>query len=777
MNSQNRKQEQEKRWQAAVKRGAEILAPAGSFESMKAAVAAGADAVYIGGNKFGARAYADNLDEDRMKEAIDYAHLHGCRIYMTVNTLVKEREMKELYSYLLPYYEQGLDAVIVQDMGVFSFVKRHFPDLDVHASTQMTVTGAPGAALIGRMGASRIVTARELSLEEIEEIYRETGAEIESFVHGALCYCYSGQCLFSSLIGGRSGNRGRCAQTCRLPFSVRRGKELLNGKNEKYVLSLKDLCSLDILPDILEAGVFSLKIEGRMKSPRYTAGVVSIYRKYVDQYMKYGRKGYQVDPADRKTLLDLFDRGGQTEGYYREHNGRDMVVLKEKPAFREENRPLYDYLDKTYVNASLQEPVLGWARAAEGEELRLKLQTDSFGSTIEAEVSGGPVQTAKNQPMAAERIEKQLNKTGNTPFYFQSLQVETEGNCFIPVQELNELRRNAFEKLETQILSQFRRQEPSGHENGEGDEKKAQEGKLQKREISENGTEGEKKGREQAVLHVSLEEPEGLETVLSFRQAAVISIDAAGFPAESWKQTVLNCHERGKECLLLLPHIYRAEAKRYFDAHLRELSEAGFDGAVIRAWEEAELIARWRREGVFFPKITVFDHGLYSFNSLSEEWMEQMLPGETIRFTAPLELNSRELEEKGIRGEELMVYGNIPMMVTAQCLKKTLEGCTGRPELLWMRDRKGKDFPVKNHCRFCYNTIYNSSPLSLLADRSLIERLGPSVLRLSFTTEQPERIREVLKAFSEEFISGTEKGGAPELSGEFTRGHFKRGAE
>lgn len=777
MNSQNRKQEQEKRWQAAVKRGAEILAPAGSFESMKAAVAAGADAVYIGGNKFGARAYADNLDEDRMKEAIDYAHLHGCRIYMTVNTLVKEREMKELYSYLLPYYEQGLDAVIVQDMGVFSFVKRHFPDLDVHASTQMTVTGAPGAALIGRMGASRIVTARELSLEEIEEIYRETGAEIESFVHGALCYCYSGQCLFSSLIGGRSGNRGRCAQTCRLPFSVRRGKELLNGKNEKYVLSLKDLCSLDILPDILEAGVFSLKIEGRMKSPRYTAGVVSIYRKYVDQYMKYGRKGYQVDPADRKTLLDLFDRGGQTEGYYREHNGRDMVVLKEKPAFREENRPLYDYLDKTYVNASLQEPVLGWARAAEGEELRLKLQTDSFGSTIEAEVSGGPVQTAKNQPMAAERIEKQLNKTGNTPFYFQSLQVETEGNCFIPVQELNELRRNAFEKLETQILSQFRRQEPSGHENGEGDGKKAQEGKLQKREISENGTEGEKKGREQAVLHVSLEEPEGLETVLSFRQAAVISIDAAGFPAESWKQTVLNCHERGKECLLLLPHIYRAEAKRYFDAHLRELSEAGFDGAVIRAWEEAELIARWRREGVFFPKITVFDHGLYSFNSLSEEWMEQMLPGETIRFTAPLELNSRELEEKGIRGEELMVYGNIPMMVTAQCLKKTLEGCTGRPELLWMKDRKGKEFPVKNHCRFCYNTIYNSSPLSLLADRSLIERLGPSVLRLSFTTEQPERIREVLKAFSEEFISGTEKGGVPELSGEFTRGHFKRGAE
>ncbi len=770
MNSQDRKQEQKQRWKETAARGAEILAPAGSFESMKAAVAAGADAVYIGGNKFGARAYADNLDEEQMKEAIDYAHLHGCRIYMTVNTLVKEQEMKELYSYLLPYYKQGLDAVIVQDMGVFSFVKQHFPGLDIHASTQMTVTGAPGAALIGRMGASRIVTARELSLEEIEEIYRETGAEIESFVHGALCYCYSGQCLFSSLIGGRSGNRGRCAQTCRLPFSVRRGKETLNGKNEKYVLSLKDLCTLDILPDILEAGVFSLKIEGRMKSPRYTAGVVSIYRKYVDQYMKHGRKGYQVDPKDRKTLLDLFDRGGQTEGYYREHNGRDMVVLKEKPAFREENRPLYDYLDKTYVNASLQEPVLGWARAAEGEELRLKLQTDSFGETVETEVSGGLVQTAKNQPMAAERIEKQLNKTGNTPFYFQSLQVETEGNCFIPVQELNELRRSAFAEVERQILGRFRRQEPFSADA----ERRAEEMKPFK--SSENSRAGGER-RKEFSFHVSLEEPGGLETVLSFRDADIISIDAAGFPAECWKQTVSSCHEKERECLLVLPHIYRAEAKQYFDAHLRELSEAGFDGAVIRAWEEAELIARWRREGVFSPNVTVFDHGLYSFNRLSEEWMEQMLPGENIRFTAPLELNSRELEEKGICGGELMVYGNIPMMVTAQCLKKTLEGCTKRPELLWMKDRKGKEFPVKNHCRFCYNTIYNSSPLSLLSDRSLIERLGPSVLRLSFTTEQPERIREVLKAFSEEFASGKKEAQVPELSGEFTRGHFRRGAE
>ena len=224
-----------------------------------------------------------------------------------------------------------------------------------------------------RMGAVRIVTARELSLEEIRRIYQETGVEIESFVHGALCYCYSGQCLFSSLIGGRSGNRGRCARpvgfrlmsfggwmrTTRMKTKKKKENVVLNLGDSKYVLSLKDLCTLDILPDILEAGVYSLKIEGRMKSPRYTAGVVRLYRKYVDLYLKNGRKGYRVDPKDRKELLDLFDRGGRRWGYYTEHNGRDMVVCHEKPAFRQENRELYQYLDKTYVEAEVKEPVQG----------------------------------------------------------------------------------------------------------------------------------------------------------------------------------------------------------------------------------------------------------------------------------------------------------------------------------------------------------------------------------------------------------------------------------
>ncbi len=388
-----------------------------------------------------------------MVEAIRYAHLHGRKLYMTVNTLMKEEELSELYAYLRPYYEAGLDAVIVQDMGVFSFVKKYFPGLHIHASTQMTVTGAEGAKILAALGAERVVTARELSLEEIRRIHRETGVEIESFVHGALCYCYSGQCLLSSVIGGRSGNRGRCAQPCRLPYEVKKDGRTLNRRDERYVLSLKDLCTLKILPDILEAGVYSLKIEGRMKSPRYTAGVVSIYRKYVDKYLESGREGYRVDPADEKQLLELFDRGGFTAGYYREHNGRDMVALKEKPAFREGNAALFDYLDKTYVNAALKEPMTGCVRLAVGCPAVLTLE--SGGQRVE--VTGETVLEALNRPMDEAAVAKQMKKTGNTPFTWERLTVELDGQVFLPVQVLNDLRRRGVEALERAIVGQYER--------------------------------------------------------------------------------------------------------------------------------------------------------------------------------------------------------------------------------------------------------------------------------------------------------------------------------
>ena len=252
----------------------ELLAPAGSMEALKAAVSAGADAVYLGGAAFGARAYAKNLDEQEILSAIDYVHLRNRKLYLTVNTLLKEEELEEkLYPYLRPYYEQGLDAVIVQDMGVLKAVRSWFPDLDIHASTQMTVTGSAGARFLESLGATRVVPARELSFAEIQKIHRKTNLEIECFVHGALCYCYSGQCLFSSLIGGRSGNRGRCAQPCRLPYEAYdKDNHRMGEPGDRYPLSPKDMCTVELLPEIVKSGIMSLKIEGRMKKPEYTAG-------------------------------------------------------------------------------------------------------------------------------------------------------------------------------------------------------------------------------------------------------------------------------------------------------------------------------------------------------------------------------------------------------------------------------------------------------------------------------------------------------------------------
>lgn len=722
----------------------EILAPAGSWESMTAAVNAGADAVYMGGSRFGARAYADNPEEDRFLEAIDYVHLHGCSLYMTVNTLIKEQELSELGTFLLPYYQRGLDAAIVQDLGAFSLIRRWFPDLPVHASTQMTITGVHGARQMKAMGASRIVTARELSLEEIARIRDQVDIEIESFVHGALCYCYSGQCLLSSLIGGRSGNRGRCAQPCRLPYEVRQDGAPIGKKQERYVLSLKDLCTLDLLPDIIEAGVYSLKIEGRMKSPRYTAGVVSMYRKYVDRYLEYGRDGYQVDRRDREMLLELFDRGGFTDGYYRQHNGRNMVALKEKPSFREGNQALFDLLDREYVNKKKQEPVAGRVTFHEGEPVRLSLETKT-GCWVE--VTGPEVQTALSQPMTEEKLLKQIRKTGDSPFVFETLQAELSGAGFLPVQALNELRRTGLSQLEEAILAPFRREAhivagTSGASRiGGGNERKLR-------------------------LHVSLEEADGFLEAVSHPDVSAVYLDAVGFSAEDWKALAAQCHERGKQCVLVMPHIFRREAEEYFLENRENLLEAGFDELLIRSLETVDFL---REQKIEIPM--VFDASVYVMNHLAAWELFRMGAS---RLTFSVELNSRELESLSELGCEMIGYGRLPAMVSAQCVMRTVSGCTHRPCRLTMKDRMGKELPVKNHCRFCYNTIYNPTPLSLIGQRSIVERLEPAVLRLQFTTETPGQIRQVADAYGDYFLRGKD---STIPFGEFTRGHLKRGVE
>lgn len=773
------------------KRQAEILAPAGSWASMKAAVAAGADAVYMGGTRFGARAYADNPDEKGLLEAIDYVHLHGRRLYMTVNTLFKESELKELVEYMTPYYEQGLDGVIVQDLGALRIMKENFPGLELHASTQMTITSVYGARMLKDYGCSRVVTSREMSLDEIRRVHQEVDVEIESFVHGALCYCYSGQCLMSSLIGGRSGNRGRCAQPCRLPYRVYEGQAgqgkspAINRENEKYVLSLKDLCTLDILPDILEAGVYSLKIEGRMKSPRYTAGVVSIYRKYVDRYLTQGREGWHVGPDDRKMLLDLFDRGGFTSGYYEEHNGRDMVALKEKPEFREGNQKLFDYLDRTYVEAELKEPVRGHVILETGKPSVMTLSC----SGAEVTVKGQAPQAAQKQPMTEEKVLKQLNKTGNTPFIFEDLSAELKGEMFLPVQALNELRRSGLEALESAMLKPYR----VGRVLEDGGDK-AQPvmpddmGAIQTAQPSAAAQPAQSSAAAQTpqpsaapasrhpavpfTLTVSVEEPCQLEPVLRQKDVSAVYLDADGFAPSSWKDIADRCHAAGKTCYLALPHIFRDHALKFFKDSQSLLENAGFDGVLVRALEEIQWLEDNR---ISLPFIT--DASVYAWNSGT---LEELASKNPLAVTMPWELNSREMgpvvlacSKADIPGE-LVVYGHAPMMVSAQCITRTVKSCTHKRGLLMLKDRTGAMLPVKNHCRFCYNTIYNPSPVSLLGSEDLIRRMGLARIRLQFTVEDAQQTGKVLEAFSSSFLRGEMK--EPPFK-DFTRGHFKRGVE
>lgn len=749
------------------KKRAELLAPAGSFASLKAAVAAGADAVYMGGARFGARAYAQNADQDEMIAAIEYAHLHGCRLYMTVNTLFKENELGELYEYLLPYYKAGLDGVIVQDLGALSFIREHFPGIELHASTQMTITSVYGAKELKRLGCCRVVPAREVSLEEIRRIYDETGMDIETFVHGALCYCYSGQCLMSSLIGGRSGNRGRCAQPCRLPYRVY-GQEngtAVNKEDQKCVLSMKDLCTLDILPQILEAGVFSLKIEGRMKSPRYTAGVVRIYRKYLDRYLEYGSERYYVEPEDKKELLDLFDRGGFTSGYYTRHNGRDMIALKEKPEFRETNKELFDFLDREYVETEKKEPVEGYAYLAEGLPSVLTLTCGDISVTV----SGQEPQAAKNQPMTREKVIRQLGKTGATAFEFTELEAEVCGALFLPVQTLNELRREGFEALTEAIQNQWRRKAPEAGEVQNG----ADSGEKSSRAAGCAGpVPDESAGKRPMYLTVSAETGDQLSAALVVPEVRRICLDASSFQPERWAEFVQLIHQAGKECYLTLPHIFRTHAIGFFRTYRSCLEQAGFDGLLIRAFEEIQ----WMREEQISLSAS-FDASVYAWNHGAVHTLKEE---QAAFITAPWELNSRELEPvfEACRREglpaELIVYGRAPMMVSAQCITKTVKGCSKCPSLLWMKDRTGARLPVQNHCAFCYNTILNPLPVSLHGCADSVKRLAPEGLRLCFTIETGEETKAVLNAFAAEFIRG--ENAEPPFA-EFTRGHFRRGVE
>lgn len=412
----------------------ELLAPVGSFKGLLAVINAGADAVYLASDRFGARAYAENFNEETVLEAIDIAHLFGVKVYLTLNTLVKEKEMNLIIPFLEPMVSHGLDGVIVQDVGVMTLICDAFPQLLIHASTQMSVTGPSACNVLKKYNVSRVVPARELSLDEIKEIKQLSGLEMETFIHGAMCYSYSGMCLFSSILGGRSGNRGRCAQPCRLPYS------LDSSKKEQYPLSMKDMCTLAILPELIEAGIDSFKIEGRMKKPVYAAGVTAVYRKYIDMY--YQDRAIRVASSDNDILRSLYIRSEICEGYYHKHNGKDMITLS-SPSYNGSSEDLISEIEEKYVNKKPVLPVDCSLKFMVGEPISLSY---SKGNVVVKEI-GDVVQMANNAPLLKGKLEEQVSKTGDTYFVVHDVKIETDENGFLPIKAINELRRRALDRL------------------------------------------------------------------------------------------------------------------------------------------------------------------------------------------------------------------------------------------------------------------------------------------------------------------------------------------
>lgn len=735
----------------------ELLAPAGSFEILKAVIAAGADAVYVGGNAFGARAYANNFSEEELLEAIDYVHLHHRKLYLTVNTLFKEKELNEqLYQYLLPYYKQGLDAVIVQDIGAFRFIRAYFPELEIHTSTQMTVTNRYGAEMMKALGASRVVTAREMSFEEIRDIADHVDIEIESFVHGALCYCFSGQCLLSSVIGGRSGNRGRCAQPCRLPYEVfDTDMKMIGNAKKPYVLSPKDLCTIKFIPQLAEAGIYSFKIEGRMKQAEYAAGVVSIYRKYIDLYMEKGKAGYAVSEKDYQRLLDLGNRSGFTEGYYKKHNGADMITL-EQPGHKKGNEELQEQIRNRYVQQEIKEKIKGNLILSKDLPATMTVQYEETSVTIKGDI----VQEALKQPLSLEKIEENIRKTGNTPFAFASLSVEMKEPVFMPMKALNQLRRDALDKLTEELLVKYRRSEME----------QLQEGTYVEGVKQTNASCISK--RSETCINVSVEDRAQLPPVLRSSMAGEIYLDSTCYTRQMLLQELQTDCERiksaGKKAYFILPAVFRKHTSEFYQSIAENLQNLPLDGIMIKSYD-----ALWFAKLYLQELPLIIDHNMYSYNNRAVGEFRQFEP---VRITAPLELNKKELLHRNNTDSELLIYGRLPLMTSAQCIKCTTGGCSKKSGISYLKDRYNVIFPVKNNCEECYNVIYNSLPVVLFGQAEEIKPMQFAAYRLAFTTEDAKEVSRVLDVCSKVFIE-TSKNMKEIYSGDFTYGHYKRGVE
>lgn len=736
----------------------ELLAPAGDMACFRAAVNAGADAVYLGGEEYGARAYASNFTEEEVCEAIRYAHLFGVKVYLTVNTLVKEKELNGLCRFMIPFYEAGLDGVIVQDFGVMEVLKENFPGLPLHASTQMCIAGKYGADILKEYGISRIVPARELSLEEIVEIKEETGMEVECFIHGAMCYSYSGQCLFSSFLGGRSGNRGRCAGPCRLSYS-------LWGEKDIYPLSLKDMCTLPILHRLIDAGIDSFKIEGRMKNPYYVAGVTAVYRKYIDLYKESLEKGtaYEVDEKDMELLRSLYVRTELETGYYDRHNGKEMVTLQ-KPGYVTGDESEFTWLKEQYLDSDKKVELQCELTACIGVPLKIAVWHKNGKQVIKRGIQ--ETSKALKRPVSREDIEKQLSKTGNTPFHFSSLSVIMDEDMFVPLKEINEIRRAALEEMK-KLLTE--------------DGVRIFEDKPILPPDNYNALYPGKKG-----FKIAVTTKEQLETIAAFfhrneeKRSLLKGIELHFTLLEILKndnvfagELIKECEEGGFKLYLCMPQIGRKRGMEYCDRFLTDERLHMFHGFYCGNLDAVGYI-RKRMENAGIPagtKKLYGDYSLYAYNAGAVSFLQKLgISG----IVGSYELNRHEWQEmlekcdfshkEGFE-KEYLVYGHVPFMQSAGCIKKTLDRCDGRNTVTWMRDRMGKKLPVMNFCQICENTVYNGVVMTLQQE---LEQIICDDYRISFTVEDHEQTQAVLDSFILDM---------PLPVRELTKGHFKKGIE
>lgn len=736
----------------------ELLAPAGDPEIFRAVIGAGADAVYFAGEQFGARAYAKNFDHQQVIDSISYAHLHGAKAYLTVNTLLKNKEIEtSLYDTLRDYYRCGLDAVLVQDPGVFQLIRECFPDLPVHISTQMSITSRYGAQFWKDAGATRIVPARELSLSELLDIHRHVDIEIEAFVHGALCMSYSGQCLMSSMIGRRSGNRGRCAQPCRLSYSLY-APDQRKIVDQQFPLSLKDLCALNDLPRLLEAGVYSLKIEGRMKSLAYTKGVVAIYRKYLDLLLANGAERFRVNPEDLHSLFSLGNRGSFTCAYFDRRNGADMLSLSDSShhAQPDAQKTAAGGKNSASEGEEAKLPVSMFFSAAEDQPASLRLICGPHDITV----TGACAQRSLKENSTNEALEQKLKQCGNTPFYIQECTMVMQNGLFLPFSEVKRIRRLAFDRLLQSMLFTREKDRPPKKEplmNSDGQKNK---------KISLYRAFSAKRH-----LWLGAETMPQLKKICRFLQTEKFSDLSCGIIvsfslyAKMGEEIFSLPKIREVPVLLSLPEIFRMRMLSE-NIDLENLcSKTRFMGLYLHSWDEIGLC---RDKGISGERLFLSPR-LYAWNNRACDFYRSL---SIAAFSAPEELKETEFFHLDARDAVFPLYGRTPLMTTAFCPQTLDGGCSRKRRTYVLFDRKGNRFPVTNFCQTCYNIVYNCHPTFLIDKADELCAAGQTEFSCFFTTESDAEVSIVLSEMANAF-----GGRKVTLPADYTRGHFVRGVE